>query len=281
VLRLRNNLEPGRNGTPSVVVTEGAGYRLAVPPESVDAESFSRLVGLGRGALSADQPAAASATLRQAIEMWRGPAYAGIDAPVVRAAARRLEELRMAAVEDWLTAELDVGRADAVVAELEPLVTASLYRERLWYLLVLALYRADRQGDALAAYSRARHVLSQDVGVEPGPELRALHARVLDQDPTLAGRRCMCATSSRRRVAEARRRPRRVGRGTDKAHSDSSVVLVVAARLGRPARHGLREAGCRDDDAPVPAIGADDLHIPLALGHVRTAAGERDLVALG
>ena len=115
-----------------------------------------------------------------------GPAYAGFDGGAFAAAeARRLEELRIAATEDRLAAELALGRAAAAVPELERLVGEHPMRERLWEILVTALYRAGRQGDALGAYDRARAVLSDELGVDPGPGLRAVHARVLAHDPTL------------------------------------------------------------------------------------------------
>ena len=197
VLRLRNSLEPGRNGYSGVLTTEGTGYRLVTSADSVDAEVFARLAGSGRSALADDRPEEAAATLREALALWRGPAYVGVDAPVVRAAARRLEELRVAALEDRLAADLELGHCAVVAAELEQVVGEHPYRERSWALLVTALYRSGRQGDALAAYARCRQVLTDEVGVEPGMELRALHAQVLSQDPTLLG------TRSRRPVVPA------------------------------------------------------------------------------
>ena len=171
VMRLRNALEPGRTGFSSVLVTEGRGYRLDVPPDRVDAEEFVRLAQAGSAELAARRPAAAAATLRSALRLWCGPAYVGVDAPVVLAAARRLDDLRVAVLEDRLAAELDLGQAPAVAAELEQLVVEHPYRERSWGLLVLALYRDGRQRDALEAYARCRQVLVDEVGVEPGGEL--------------------------------------------------------------------------------------------------------------
>ena len=125
-------------------------------------------------------------TLSEALGLWRGPAYAGFEATGFGTGeSRRLEELRLAAVEDRIDAELEVGRAAQAVAELEALVGEQPLRERLWSLLVLALYRAGRQGDALAAFGRAWQILVEELGIEPGVELRRLHAGVLAQDPTL------------------------------------------------------------------------------------------------
>lgn len=186
VLRLRNALEPSRHGVPRLIVTQMPGYRLAVPDDAVDAWRFERLVDLGRRAYREGRADAAVGTLREALALWRGPAYAGFEATRFGGAeSRRLEELRLVALEDRIAADLDVGRARETVSELESLVHEHQLRERLWHLLVLALYRSGRQADALAAYARAREFLIDEIGVEPGEELRALHAQVLAQDEGL------------------------------------------------------------------------------------------------
>jgi len=186
VLRLRNALEPERNGSPSLLLTEGPGYRLALDPSQVDAERFARLARIGERSLADGRPENAAAALTEALGLWRGPAYAGFDgAAFAVAEGRRLEELRVSATEDRLAAELALGRAAATVPELERLIGEHPMRERLWEMLVTALYRAGRQGDALGAYERARAVLADELGVDPGPGLRAVHARVLAHDPTL------------------------------------------------------------------------------------------------
>ncbi len=190
VLRLRNALEPDRNGSPTLLVTDGPGYRLVVDRTAIDAERFAGLVALGRRALADGRAEAAVATLSDALELWRGPAYAGFESTAFgQAEARRLADMRLAALEDRCAAELELGRASAVVPEVERLLGEHPLRERLWSLLVLGLYRSGRQGDALAAYDRAREVLAEELGVDPGPDLRELHGRVLVQDPTLAGPR--------------------------------------------------------------------------------------------
>lgn len=186
VLRLRNALEPDRDGAPTLLVTEGAGYRLDTEQVRVDGHEFERLVRLARQALDEGQPQAASTAAADALGLWRGPAYAGFeDTGFGRAEARRLEELRLSAVELGLTADLRRGRSGAVVAEAERLVGEQPLQERWWQLLVLALYREGRQSDALAAYQRARQTLADELGVDPGPGLRRLHDRVLAQAPEL------------------------------------------------------------------------------------------------
>lgn len=186
VLRLRNALEPERRGVPTIVVTEGSGYRLAVSEHEVDAGRFAHLAAAGRAALDAGRPDEAADILREALDLWRGPAYAGFEeAGFGRAERQRLEEIRVSAREDRWAAEVDLGRSAAAVPELEQLVAEHPWRERAWGVLVLALFRAGRQGEALGAVERARSRLAEDLGVDPGPELRDLHARVLAQDPAL------------------------------------------------------------------------------------------------
>ena len=127
-----------------------------------------------------------SVTLREALALWRGDAFGEFRAiEACDAEARRLEEMRLVAVEDRLDAELAAGAASEVVAELESLVAQHEFRERLWAQLMLALYRSGRQRDALGAYRRARTVLVEQMGIEPGRELRALEAAILEQDPAL------------------------------------------------------------------------------------------------
>ena len=185
VLRLRNALEPHRSGAPAILVTDGPGYRLAVDPAQVDAERFARLARIGQQALADGRPDSAGRTLDEALALWRGPAYAGFDASFAHAEARRLEELRLAVTEDQVAADLALGRAAESVPELEQLVGDHPHRERLWEMLVTALYRSGRQGDALGAYERARTLLSDELGVDPGAGLRSVHARVLAHDPNL------------------------------------------------------------------------------------------------
>ena len=186
VVRLRNALEPNRAQAPTVLLTDGPGYRLAIDPGRVDAERFARLATMGHRALAEGRPDSAERTLAEALSLWRGPAYAGFDtAAFARAEAHRLDELRLAVTEDRLACELALGRTGEAVPDLERLVTEHPMRERLWEMLVIALYRAGRQGDALAAYERARAVLADELGVDPGPGLKSAHARVLAHDPSL------------------------------------------------------------------------------------------------
>ena len=164
----------------------GDGYRLALTDAQVDATLLVQLAETGRVALERGEPAAARAAFEQGLALWRGPALADFpDEHWARAEARRLEELRMAIVENRIDAELALGRHAALVGEIEGLIHDYPVRERLSSQLMLALYRSGRQADALAAYRAARRVLSEEIGVDPGPDLRALERRILAQDPTL------------------------------------------------------------------------------------------------
>jgi predicted ATPase/DNA-binding SARP family transcriptional activator len=153
---------------------------------SVDATRFEALARSGGDALAAGDAEQAAATLRDALALWRGPALGDLaDEPSVRGAAGRLEALRLVALEGRLEADLALGRHRELVPELEALVAEHPLRERLRGALMLALYRAGRQADALDAYLAARRTLVDELGVEPGPALRDLHAAILRQDGTL------------------------------------------------------------------------------------------------
>jgi WD40 repeat protein/DNA-binding SARP family transcriptional activator/energy-coupling factor transporter ATP-binding protein EcfA2 len=187
VMRLRRALRAAGAAAEGVLCTDAVGYRLAVPAEAVDALCFERLMERARRERASD-PGLAAESYRAALALWRGPAYAGlVDAPWLQGEADRLDELRLVCVEERLGAELDAGGGDELVAEIEPLVGEHPLRERLWEALLLALYRAGRQAEALAAYRRARALLAEELAVEPGPGLRGLQAQILAHDPALAG----------------------------------------------------------------------------------------------
>jgi YVTN family beta-propeller protein len=168
------------------VVSHGGGYLIRVEPGQLDLERFERLVAEGRRALAEGQPEHGSERLREALELWRGPPLPELaDEPFARAQIGRLEDARLDAIEERVDAELSLGRHAEAIQQLEPVVARHPYRERLHELLMLALYRAGRQADALAAYRDARRVLVDELGVEPGKRLRDLHSAILAQDPAL------------------------------------------------------------------------------------------------
>jgi len=171
------------------LVTRPPGYLLRVAPGELDAARFAALTEQASAALAAGDPGTAAGQLDEALMLWHGDPLAGLDAaPSARAEAARLAEARLAALESRAEAALACGRPDGgLVAELETLTAAHPLRERLWGQLMLALYRAGRQADALRAYRDLRALLVRELGIEPGPDLRDLHARILRQDPALAG----------------------------------------------------------------------------------------------
>ncbi|MEV0130919.1 BTAD domain-containing putative transcriptional regulator [Dactylosporangium sp. NPDC050688] len=191
VSNLRRALEPDRAPrTPaSVLVTVAPGYALHLPPGAVDAWRFEALLREG-SAIAERDPARADGLLREALAAWAGPAYAEFaDEPWAVPEAGRLEELRLVCVEAGGRVAVRLGRAALVVPALERHVQAHPLREEAVHLLASALYAAGRQGDALAALRGARERLATELGIDPGPALRALEADVLAQAPHLdAGR---------------------------------------------------------------------------------------------
>jgi predicted ATPase/DNA-binding SARP family transcriptional activator len=167
------------------IVTGPAGYLLDVERDGLDSHRFERLLVEARGA----EPAVAEDRLREALALWRGPALVDFAfEPWAQSEIGRLEELRLEALQDRVEADLALGAAAELVAELETLVVEYPLRERLRGQLMLALYRSGRQADALAAYRAAREALVRELGIEPGLALRQLERGILDQDPELDAR---------------------------------------------------------------------------------------------
>ncbi|HKO27541.1 MAG TPA: BTAD domain-containing putative transcriptional regulator [Solirubrobacteraceae bacterium] len=186
VLRLRKALEPldGHDG-PRLRTVRG-GYLLSVDPGELDAERFADNLHDGRRALELGDPRRASEVLTEALALWRGPPMAEvIFEDFAQAEVRRLEELRLVALESRIDADLELGRHVVMVAELEGLLARQPMRERLTRQLMLALYRSGRQADALEIYQRTRTHLANELGLEPGPALKALQSQILEQDPAL------------------------------------------------------------------------------------------------
>ena len=252
-----------------VLVTRDAGYVLAITPEQVDLGRFERLSAEGR---TATDVAERAAKLREALELWRGPPLADLAfEPFAALEIARLEELRLAAREDLLDAELELGRHADLVPELERLIEDHRFDERLRGQLMLALYRAGRQVEALEAYQAARHVLDEELGLEPGTPLRELEQAILRHDPALDGTRAAAPTASRRTVtvlfatlaAEEERDPESAG------GPFGAVETTIERHGGRAGFVG---------DAAVGIFGAPTLHEDDALRAVRAAAALRDVL---
>ena len=188
VVRLRSTLEPGRpRGSPGRFITRREdGYVLGAARTELDVLEFSDLCARGRAMLSSGDPAAARAALDEALSLWRGEPYADWpDADFAEAERHRLAGIRSNAVSALLEAELAVGGHREAVPELERLVLEQPLREDFWSMLAIALYRSGRQGDALATVRRARDILREELGVSPGPGLRATEQALLEQDSAL------------------------------------------------------------------------------------------------
>ena len=167
------------------VVTRAQGYLLRVGPDELDATRFERLLADGRRASASGRPDAAEA-LRAAVALWRGPALEEFaDRSFARADIARLEEMRLAALEERISVDLDLGRHAEVIAELETLVAAQPLRERLRGQLMLALYRSDRQAQALQVYRDTHRMFGEELGLDPSPELQRLERSILAHDPSL------------------------------------------------------------------------------------------------
>jgi DNA-binding SARP family transcriptional activator len=190
VSRLRKALAAGAgNGTSGedVLVTRERGYELRLDPERLDSNCFERLITEGRRELEAGTPKRALAVLEEGLSLWRGEPLADLAyEPFAQREIARLADLRVVALEVLAEAKLALGRHAEVITQLEALIGEHPYRERLRGQLMLALYRSERQADALDAYQDARRALVEELGIEPGERLRALERGILAQDPALA-----------------------------------------------------------------------------------------------
>jgi WD40 repeat protein/DNA-binding SARP family transcriptional activator len=213
VARLRRALAPAPDGRSTVLVTVADGWMLRVDPDDIDAWAFEALLREARVALADGHAAQAGHQLKRALGLWRGDAYAGFDdLPACRAEAVRLTELRKLAEDEWLAARLGAGETEEVITEAEGLLLAEPLRETRWALLIRAQCLAGRPADALDTYARARAVLRDELGVDPGPELQRLQRAILSGDPELSA-----AASGREEVpgALARAGPPLVGRDAE------------------------------------------------------------------
>jgi DNA-binding SARP family transcriptional activator len=192
ISRLRRALaQAAPSGSGGLVLTREHGYELRLDPERLDAHRFERLVAEGRSQLAAGRPQGARSLLEEALALWRGEPLGDLAyEPFAQHEIGRLEELRIAARELLVEARLALGCHAELVGELERLVAEHPYRERLRAQLMLALYRSERQAEALQAYQNARRTLVEQLGIEPGEGLRELERAILAQDPglQLAGR---------------------------------------------------------------------------------------------
>jgi DNA-binding SARP family transcriptional activator len=185
--RLRHLLHrPGRR---PVILTVPPGYRVDLGGHRLDLDEFRVLVARGRTAAAAGDQDAAAAHFRRALALWRGPALDGVTTPVLRNHAARLEEARLTVLEERVSADLAVNPLEPLVEELTGLVAEHPLREHLRASLMLVLYRLGRSAQALTCYHHGRVVLRETLGVDPAPELQALHRSILAGAPGLDRRR--------------------------------------------------------------------------------------------
>jgi predicted ATPase/DNA-binding SARP family transcriptional activator len=186
IARLRKALAQLGDGGESPLRTVAGGYLLSIGPGELDADVFSAAVQDGRRALDGGDPARAAELLRSALSLWRGPPLAELAfEDFAQADIRRLEELRLVALEGRIDADMQLGAEAQLVGELEALLAEDPSREHLASQLMLALYRCGRQADALAVFQRVRAHLADELGLEPGPALKAIQTQILNQDPCL------------------------------------------------------------------------------------------------
>ncbi|MBD0330531.1 MAG: winged helix-turn-helix domain-containing protein [Thermoleophilia bacterium] len=264
VSNLRKRLGEG------VIATRGNGYALELAPEAVDARRFEALAADGRRLLAAGNAVAARERLAAALAFWRGPALADLaEEPFLAGESARLEELRLAAIEDRTEAELALGNHEPVVAELGRLVREHPLRERLRGQLMLALYRSGRQAEALAAYRDAARTLREELGLEPSPALRQLERSILEHAPDLD-------RGAGAAVRDAESRPR-----VTRARVAVAAVAVLGAAAGAAAWLTTPWAGS-SAGASVPANAVALVHprTNAVAGHVRLG-GAPGAIAVG
>jgi DNA-binding SARP family transcriptional activator/tetratricopeptide (TPR) repeat protein len=242
ISRLRSLLEPDRprSEAPRVLVSAAGGYAVTVPAGAVDHTVFEQRVREARDLVTAGDPATARELLRTALDDWTGVPLAGVPGPFADSERSRIEEQRLGATETRLRLELDLGLHRDVVPELITLTTAHPLREELRLLLMKALYRCDRQAEALAVYHDTRSTLVEQLGIDPGPALRELHELMLAADPSLLAPRAEPAPAPAHAVRPAQlpadcadftaretETERVVGALTDESFGDGTAVRVV------------------------------------------------------
>jgi DNA-binding SARP family transcriptional activator len=238
VMRLRKSLGDSR------IATQPGGYLISADPEDLDVSRFETLLGSARAAARDRLWEQAADQARTALTLWRGEPLAGVDSELLALRERpRLAELRLQALETRIDADLNLGQAGEVVGELRHLAGAHPLREHFHGLLMLALYRDGRQGEALAAYQDARRVLIDELGTEPGTELRELHQRILTADPALDAPEIIRPATASRTTAVPRELPCGIrdftGRETElaalsglldqQASEDAPPTMVISA----------------------------------------------------
>jgi peptide/nickel transport system substrate-binding protein len=281
IARLRRALDQSEHKTPGssneILVTRGHGYLLRVSPGELDIDRFRALVEQGRRALAAGEAKQAARVLRAGLELWRGLPLADFTyEPFAQAAIAQAEELRLAAIEERVEADLALGRHGELVGELQALVEQHPLRERLRAELMLALYRCRRQAEALQTFQEYRRALSERLGLDPSPALRQLEASILNRDPSLEpgsgnGGPTGITEPSPVPARESVNRQRRLAVGML-----AVVALVLAAVVGASSLGGAAARSLLDADsvgALRPSSGAVSADVPVASSPSAMASG--------
>src|SRR6266550_6999346 len=238
---------------PDPIATASGGYRLQVEPDAVDANRVQLLVASAREHVAQGEMETAAERFQEALSLWRGPTLAGL---LLESHGRdevaQLDELRLTALMDRIDCDLVLGRHEDALGELQVLVGEHPLRERLRAQLMLALYRADRQAEALEAYQKAREVLVEELGIEPSPALQRLQKGILIQDPALE-------------LPAGSAAPNGFARRAPDAHTSTRVVLAEDHYLLREGMRRLLEtspgleiaAVCEDLDSLLAAVEAE------------------------
>jgi YVTN family beta-propeller protein len=240
IFRLREVLEPDRakGEPPGVLVTEPGGYRLKIDPGALDAADFESLIASGESFIVRGLPAEGAADLGRALSLWRGSLLADLASyDFVARLGSRLDEQRLRALELQIDAELALGRHASMIAQLNSLAESHPLREHLQAQRILALYRAGRQADALAAFRGVRRRLMDEVGIEPGPELTNLHQSILTQDAGLLPKRPAVAVQSEGKQQNSPAVPPPARRVSWRLVISAVSVVVLAAAAMYVPRH--------------------------------------------
>jgi DNA-binding SARP family transcriptional activator len=256
------------NGDDPIATADG-GYRLVVGSDLLDADRMRRLVAAARERMADGESEAASRLLQEALSSWRGPTLAGLQLESFgRDEVAQLDELRLAVLMDRIDCDLALGRHERVLGELQVLVQEHPLRERLRAQQMLALYRADRQADALDAYQRARHTLIDELGIEPSESLQRLQQAILRHDPALEAPAGMAATNGAATApvpvedagplaAPPRSRPR--PRALRRRSLVVGGLVIVAAVAALVAFLSTRGGGVRPPSSPVSSVSPNSV----------------------
>jgi DNA-binding SARP family transcriptional activator len=277
-----------------VLHTRAPGYLLDIAPEAIDMLRFNRLRAEGRAAIAEGDAATAAERMRAALSLWRGPALIEFSEPFAAVAAAHLEELRLATLEERIDADLALGHHRDVVAELQVLAADHPHRERPRCQLMLALYRAGRHAEALAAYDDYRRALDDELGIAPSAALSELQYRILNQDPSLDGeppgdrpRPLRIAAAAPDGIVGRTGEIERLERAFDAAAAGRGATALIAGpagigktRLARELADRARRAGATVlTGRSIDLVGASLPYLPL-IDALRPVRGAPELAGL-